>query len=364
MAGQDPLLSAHVRVQYCEWLLTCRGSILPCNGDNLGHLSQALLSLSTYSPPGTPQKVTPQASKHSSQSSRGARGSSARAGAPGRKVSAACVVGHAEAIIHGVQGARRLDEAIRVCLLWSILAKGSVNRLQWLLHAARCAAKMAAAAFDTMLTDDEKAEPACTNVQQGNDQGDNEVDTSLAEASAGGAVETANTDKVAAFAAPRSLRDWLLFSMSAAQLQKVLDATAQCQVLQSSAENGSSEHKGAQYSPGRPARQGLKTSEGSGVSRDSFTTEAIHSVDRTYTWLTRLKEELQQHACVAHCLPVMWLQVLLCAQTSGRCGACVVISELSNWLQQLGLSHQAESCQILVGACLVGMLVLVPPLAS
>ena len=353
MAGQDPVLCAQVRVQYCEWLLTCRGSILPCNGDNIEHLSQALLDLSTYTPPATPQQLTAQPSKPLSQASRGARGTSARAGAPGRKVSVKSVVAHAEDIVNGVQGARHLDEVIRVCILWSILTKDPVKRLEWLLHAARCAAKMAVAALTAMLAENAPEVPHSASAQPGTEQGEGGACPNPADSGSGAAVESSDADKAAAFAAPNSLRDWLLFSLSPAQLDKILKATADSRALELAGVDRSAEQKGVQNTQGRPARVGVEASEGPSAPRDSFTAEAIRSVDRTCNWLKRLREELQQHACAAHCLPVMWLRVLLCAQTSGRGGACVGLFELSNWLQQLGLSHQAESCRSLAGVPLV-----------
>lgn len=357
MAGQDPLLVAQVRVQYCEWLLTCRGSILPSNGDNLEHLSQALVSLSTYRPPATPQPptLTAQPAKHSSQSSRSPRSASARAGTPGRKVSATSVAAHAEAIIEGVQGARRLDEAVRVCVLWSIIAKDPPTRLQWLLHGATCATKMASASFDAILAMDAAAD--CKSAQQSSGKSEGGAHPSLvADTGADDAGESAHKYEKVAFVAPESLQDWLLFSMSTAQLDKVLKEAARCKESAGDTADNPTERKGVQTMKRQPTRTALTAPDGAGgwaASQNSFTDETLHCVHRTFAWLNKLREELQQHTCAAHCLPLMWLQVLLCAWTSGRDGACVMLSELSNCLQRLGLSHQAQSCQLLVGMYLL-----------
>jgi hypothetical protein len=357
MASQDPLLSAKVHVQYCEWLLTCRGSILPSNGDNLEHLCKALLSLSTYHPPVSPQVPTgtPQPSKHSSMSSRSTPKSvSTRRSTASRKVSAAVVLAHADSIVEGVQGARHLDEAVRVCVLWSFVAQDSSTRLQWLLHGANCASKMATAALDAILAENAQSATAQADSKSTvpGSAGDDPKQAKM-DSSGGVADIAAQKSEKAPFKAPTSLQEWLLFCMSRGQLDKGLAEAAQSK---NSREKNAASLSSSTSPHIRPSKRSLPSSVVTAcerpTSRDSFTVEGLHCFDHTFAWLKRLRDELEQHACVAQCLPLMWLQVLLSARTSGRHGVCVMLAELANWQQRLGLSHQARSCRLLAGMSL------------
>lgn len=262
------------------------------------------------------------------------------------------VATHAQDIIQGVLGARRLDEAVRVCLLWSFVAKKPDARFQWLLFGATCATKMATATLAAILGEKENLEPVNDSRPSSRDI---EPGTDPDVATEGADSGHAHAQKAASepFHAPKSLRDWLLFSMSETQLDKVLG-----EVVHNTAPEVASkrqEHHQAQLSTQNNITDVVRQAPSGAISAaaaDSFTVQPLHCSERTFTWLCKLIEELQKHGCAVQCLPVLWLQVLLCAQTSGRDGAVTMLFKLSDWLQKLGLFHQAKRIQELVGMVL------------
>jgi hypothetical protein len=364
LAAQDPLLCAQVHLQCCEWLCTREGPLSQHAAalEHLAHAAHALCGggvLAGVLPEGScsAHASTPQSTGWLQSASM--PHSAGQLGPPPRHQSAGSGSGTPEPLAAvmerlshlvpaAVCGAPQLDEAVRVCTLWSLLATTASARLQWALHAQACATRMAASALHTVLAPPPMAAVAAVDAADATPACNAPADDATPASRPGSTPAV----PAAPFATPASLNQWLALTLSPKQLHTLSDGPHGTGCNSPAAPGLSGAAKSVADAKAAAAHAGKDAVPGhvAHPAKDSFTVHPLHCAHRSLAWLSVLCQQLLELSCMAQCVPVMWLQVALAARCIGRPAADALLAELANLLQQLGLSKQALQCSALAGA--------------